>query len=111
MLLALERHDDHPLSRRAPGRARSNHYRPTLSDARHGRELCRLGAVPAVLTMFETPLVAYRSVDRLMRSGAKFAHCIGPQAIFERTSALRQSRHWQLTFPSYWRNQLPTPIP
>jgi len=80
-------------------------------DARHGRELCQLGAVPSVLTMLETPLVAYRSVDRLMRSGVKFAHCIGPQAIFERTLAQRQSRHWQLSFPSYWRNQLPTPIP
>jgi hypothetical protein len=80
-------------------------------DARHGRELCRLGAVPSVLTIFESPLVAYRSVDRLMRSGVKFAHCIGPQTIFEHTSAQRQSHHWQLTFPSYWRNQLPTPIP
>lgn len=80
-------------------------------DARHGRELCRLGAVPSVLTILETPLVAYRSVDRLMRSGVKFAHCIGPQVIFKRTLAQRQSRHWQLSFPSYWRNQLPTPIP
>jgi len=80
-------------------------------DARHGRELCQLGAVPSVLTMFETPLVAYRGVDRLMRSGVKFAHCIGPRAIFEHIAAQRQSRHWPLFFPSYWRNQLPTPIP
>ena len=80
-------------------------------DDPHGRKLCQLGAVPSVLTMFETPLVAYRSVDRLMRSGVKFPHCIGPQAIFERAPAQRQSRHWQLSFPSYWRNQLPTPIP
>lgn len=79
-------------------------------DARHGRELCRLGAVPAVLTMLESPLVAYRSVDRLTRSSVRFAHCIGPQAIFERAAAQRQSRHWQLSFPSYWRNQLPTPM-
>ena len=80
-------------------------------DARHGLELCQLGAVPSVLTMFESPLVAYRSVDRLVRSRIKFAHCIGPQAIFERAPALRQSRHWRLAFPSYWRNQIPTPVP
>lgn len=80
-------------------------------DARHGQELCQLGSVPSVLTMLESPLVAYRSVDRLKRSCARFAHCIGPQAVFECMPALRQSRHWRLTFPSYWRNQLPTPIP
>ena len=80
-------------------------------DARHGLELCQLGAVPAVLTMFESPLVAYRSVDRLMRSRVKFAHCIGPQAIFEHMPALRQSRYWRLAFPSYWRNQMPAPVP
>lgn len=80
-------------------------------DARHGQELCQLGAVPSVLTMLESPLVAYRSVDRLMRLRVKFAHCIGPQAIFERAPALKQSCHWRLSFPSYWRNQLPTPMP
>ncbi len=72
-------------------------------DARHGVELCQLGAVPSVLTMLESPLVAYRSVDRLLRLRAQFAHCIGPHAIFERSPALRQSRHWRLAFPSYWR--------
>jgi len=80
-------------------------------DACHGRELCRLGAVPSVLTMFESPLVAYRSVDRLMRSNAAFAHCVGPQAVFARVPSLRQSHHWRLFFPSYWRGQLPTPLP
>lgn len=80
-------------------------------DAPHGLELCRLGAVPSVLTMLESPLVAYRSVDRLVRSGINFSHCVGPQAIFERAPALQQSRHWRLSFPSYWRNQLPTPTP
>lgn len=80
-------------------------------DARHGLELCKLGAVPSVLTMFESPLVAYRSVDRLVRMRVKFAHCIGPMAIFERAPALRHSCHWRLSFPSYWRNQLPTPMP
>lgn len=80
-------------------------------DARHGLELCQLGAIPAVLTMLESPLVAYRSADRLVRLRARFAHCIGPQAIFERAPALRQSRHWRLAFPSYWRDQTPTPLP
>ena len=68
-------------------------------------------AVPSVLTIFETPLVAYRSVDRLVRSRVKFAHCIGPKAILDRIAAQRQSRHWQLTFPSFWRNQIPKSIP
>jgi hypothetical protein len=80
-------------------------------DARHGEALCKLGAVPSVLTIFETPLVAYRSVDRLMRSRINFAHCIGPKAIFERISSQRQSQHWQLTFPSYWRKHIPQPVP
>lgn len=80
-------------------------------DARHGLELCQLGAVPSVLTMLESPLVAYRGVDRLARLRFKFAHCIGPQAIFESVPTLRQSRHWRLSFPSYWRNQLPAPLP
>lgn len=80
-------------------------------DARHGLELCQLGAVPSVLTMLESPLVAYRSVDRLVRLRFKFAHCIGPQAIFERALALGYSHHWRLAFPSYWRNQLPAPMP
>ncbi|GAM07924.1 alpha-(1,4)-fucosyltransferase [Geobacter sp. OR-1] len=80
-------------------------------DARHGRELCRLGAVPSVLTMLESPLVAYRSVDRLIRSGVRFSHCIGPRGIFERAPALRDARHWRLWFPSYWRGQFPSPVP
>jgi|CXWL01.1.fsa_nt_gi hypothetical protein len=74
-------------------------------DARHGLELCQLGAIPSVLTMLESPLVAYRSVDRLMRSQVKFNHCIGPRKIFERVPALQHSNHCQLSFPSYWRNQ------
>lgn len=80
-------------------------------DARHGLELCQLGATPSVLTMLESPLVAYRSVDRLMHSRIKFAHCIGPRTIFERAPALRQSCYWRLSFPSYWRNQMSTPKP
>lgn len=80
-------------------------------DARHGIELCQLGAVPSVIAMLESPLVAYRSVDRLARSRISFAHCIGPGAIFEQVPALRQSRHWRLYFPSYWRNQLVEPKP
>lgn len=80
-------------------------------DARHGQELCQLGAVPSVLFMFESPLIAYRSVDHLMRSRVSFAHCIGPQEIFKSTPAQRHSQHHRLSFPSYWRNQLPTQLP
>lgn len=80
-------------------------------DARHGSELCRLGAIPAVLTIFESPLVAYRSIDRLLRSNVTFAHCIGPKEIFSQSPALRHSHHWQLSFPSYRHDQLPAPVP
>jgi hypothetical protein len=80
-------------------------------DARHGLELCKLGAVPSVLTISESPLVAYRSVDRLRRLRVKFAHCIGPQNIFESVPALRHSHYSRLAFPSYWRNQLPAFVP
>ena len=79
-------------------------------DAHHGQELCRLGAVPAVLTMFESPLVAYRHVDRLLRLQVKFAHCIGPRTIFERASAQQQARHWPLAFPSCWSEQMCSPM-
>lgn len=80
-------------------------------DARHGLELCRLGAVPSVLMMLESPLVAYRSVDRLIRSHFRFAHCIGPQPVFESVPVLRRSHHWRLSFPSFWRDQMPEPKP
>lgn len=80
-------------------------------DARHGLELCRLGAVPAVLTILESPLVAYRSIDRLKRFKVKFAHYLGPRAILEMVPSQRQACHWRLSFPSYWRDQLPTRTP
>lgn len=80
-------------------------------DARHGIELCRLGAIPSVLMMLESPLVAYRSVGRLNRSRFRFVHCIGPHPIFENAPALQHSRHWQLAFPSYWRDQMPESKP
>lgn len=80
-------------------------------DARHGQELCRIGAIPSILTVFESPLVAYRSVDRLVRSRPRFSHCIGPRAIFERIPSQRQSCVWPLSFPSYWRDQILKPIP
>jgi hypothetical protein len=97
-------------------RVKSGEWRPAdvhvvqEMDARHGLELCRLGAVPSVLTILESPLVAYRSVDRLIRSSVRFSHCIGPQAIFERAPALRDAHHWRLSFPSYWRDQFPVAV-
>lgn len=76
-------------------------------DAHHGLELCRLGAIPAVMLMLESPLIAYRSVDRLIRSCPRFAHCIGPTAVFESIPALHDATLWPLAFPSYWRNRFP----
>lgn len=80
-------------------------------DAWHGRDLCRLGATPAVLTVFESPLVAYRSIDRLIRSRIAFAHCIGPRRLFEQMPAQRQARHWGMIFPCYWRDEMLAPVP
>ncbi|MEI8314792.1 MAG: glycosyltransferase family 10 [Verrucomicrobiota bacterium] len=80
-------------------------------DARHGQELCRLGAVPSVLTIFESPLVAYRSIDHLVRLRISFPHCVGPRSLFELMPAQRQASYWPLTFPTHWLNQVVTPIP
>jgi hypothetical protein len=63
------------------------------------------------VTVFETPLVAHRSIDHMVRIPIKFAHCIGSRTIFEQVPALRQSHYWPLTFPSFWRNQIHQPLP
>jgi len=52
--------------------ARQRDSRRTGTRCESWRELCRRGAVPAVLTVFESPLVAYRSLDRLKRHCAAF---------------------------------------
>jgi len=91
-------------------RARDIHVVQEL-DALHGQTLCRLGAVPAVLTLFESPLVAYRSIDRLIRSPISFANCVGPRSIFERIPAQRHASHWPLIFPSRWQSQQASPRP
>jgi hypothetical protein len=80
-------------------------------DAHHGQELCHMGAIPSVLTMLESPLVAYRDVDRLNKLSTGFAHCVGPQKIFERLPAQRNAHYWPLVFPSYWSEQTRTPSP
>lgn len=72
-------------------------------DARHGRELCALGARPAVLTMFESPLVAFRWNDRLVRRCASFEHFVGPSWAMERIPGLRRAIHHRLRFPCFWR--------
>ena len=75
-------------------------------DARHGRELCALGARPAVLTMLESPLVAFRWNDRLLRRCAPFEQCIGPAWALERIGSLRRSTHHKLRFPCFRRDSL-----
>jgi hypothetical protein len=80
-------------------------------DAHHGLELCRRGAIPSIIMMLESPLIAYRSVDRLMRSNVKFKHCIGPKPIFEGIPALQNAQHWRLSFPSFWLEEIPAPQP
>ena len=80
-------------------------------DAQHGQKLCQMGAIPSVLTMLESPLVAYRDVDRLHKLSTRFAHCVGPRKIFERLPAQRNVHYWPLAFPSYWREQTRPPTP
>lgn len=91
--------------RRGAWAARDVHVVQEL-DARYGRELCALGARPALLTMLESPLVAYRWNDRLVRRCAPFEHCIGPSWALERIPALRKSIHHRLRFPCYWRGSI-----
>jgi hypothetical protein len=80
-------------------------------DAHHGQKLCHMGAIPSVLTMLESPLVAYRDVDRLNKLSTGFAHCVGPRKIFERLPAQRNAHYWPLIFPSYWSEQTHIPSP
>jgi hypothetical protein len=75
-------------------------------DARDGQELCRLGARPALLTLFESPMVAFRSMDRLSRSRVPFENCLGPRILFERMAAQRHSQLWPMTFPSVWSSEI-----
>ena len=80
-------------------------------DARHGRELCRRGAVPAVLTIFESPLVAYRSLDRLKRHRAAFRFGVGPAGLLS-DRYRRHSTQWlPMKFPCFWKDEIEPPAP
>ncbi len=78
--------------------------------AKHGLELCRLGAVPAVLTVFESPLIDYRAHDRLKRNPGKFRHQIGPIALAE-PSGTRATDWLPLRFPCFWREEISPLVP
>jgi hypothetical protein len=80
-------------------------------DARHGRELCRRGADPAVLLAFESPLVAYRSIDRLKRHCAPFRFGVGPVIQLPNRDRQRSTRWLPLRFPCFWRNEVEPPAP
>jgi hypothetical protein len=80
-------------------------------DARHGRELCRRGAVPAVLTVFESPLVAYRSLDRLKRHRAAFRFGVGPVGLLSNHDRRPLTRWLPLKFPSFWKDEVESPVP
>jgi hypothetical protein len=80
-------------------------------DARQGRELCRRGAIPAVLTVFESPLVAYRSLDRLKRSGAAFRFGVGPEGLLSNHDRRYPTRWLPLRFPSFWKDEVEVPVP
>lgn len=80
-------------------------------DARHGRELCRRGAVPAVLAMFESPLVAYRSIDRLKRRCPPFRFAVGPVVPLPAHDRQPSTRWLSLRFPCFWKEEVGTPAP
>lgn len=71
-------------------------------DARDGLALCRRGARPALLTLFESPIVAFRSMDRLRRMDIGFEHCMGPAPLLETMPAQRAARWFRMAFPSFW---------
>lgn len=80
-------------------------------DARHGRELCRLGADPTVLLAFESPLVAYRSVDRLKRRCAPFRFGVGPVIPLPNRDREPSTRWLPLRFPCFWKDEVAPPAP
>ena len=71
-------------------------------DDPHGTELCRLGARPRLLMSLESPLVAFRSFDRLRRSVAPVQHVMGPEFLLNNRLAPRGAIAHRLRFPSYW---------
>ncbi|MGZ9148702.1 MAG: glycosyltransferase family 10 domain-containing protein [Candidatus Deferrimicrobiaceae bacterium] len=80
-------------------------------DANHGRELCRRGAVPAVLTVFESPLVAYRSLDRLKRHCAAFRFGVGPVGLLVNPDRRPSTRWLPMRFPCFWKGEVESPVP
>lgn len=80
-------------------------------DARHGRELCRRGADPAVLASFESPLVAYRSIDRLKRHCAPFRFGVGPVVSLPDHEGRPSTRWLPLRFPCFWKEEVESPAP
>jgi hypothetical protein len=80
-------------------------------DAKHGRELCRSGADPAVLMAFESPLVAYRSIDRLKRRCAAFRFGVGPVVQLPAYEGRPLTRWLPLRFPCFWGNEVGPPAP
>jgi hypothetical protein len=75
-------------------------------SARHGTQLCKLGAIPAILLILESPLVAYRQLDRIRRLAQPFMHCVGPTALIGHLGRQQSAEWFQLRFPSVWRKQL-----
>ena len=80
-------------------------------DAGHGRELCRFGADPTVLLAFESPLVAYRSIDRLKRHCAPFRFGVGPVVPLPDRDRRPSTRWLPLRFPCFWKDEVESPAP
>ena len=69
-------------------------------DSLYGRKLIELGAVPTILTGFESPLYAYNFYDKLEEIGPRFSH----RALYTgtlKTFKIKKGQNHVLHFPSY----------
>lgn len=69
-------------------------------NAVHGQKLIELGAVPIILTGFESPLYAYNFYDKLEEIGPSFLH----RALYTgtlKTFKIKKGQNHVLHFPSY----------
>lgn len=79
-------------------------------NASHGRKLIRLGAEPAILTCFESPLIAYSFYDQLYKIAPHFKNRIlysGAFKTFQASSGL----NYPLCFPNYYPRDVVPLVP
>ena len=78
-------------------------------NAFHGRELARSGAKPAILTGFESPLIAYSFYDQLPKIAPVFKNRILYSGAFQ-TFKASSGFNYPLRFPTYNTEDIITPL-